>query len=163
YNNFFDLYENIMEKYKKGEHRVIRMITSITDQDNANLVRKFLDIGVHIKHAKNMPPIDFAVSDKEMIATIEKGEGGEENIKSLLVSNEFPYITHFVSIFEELWKDGMDARERIRTIEEGVEPEIFEVITDPLKAAQIITDLAKSVTQEAVFLLPADKSIKRVK
>ena len=63
------------------------MVTSITDKDSANLVRKFLEIGVHVRHAKNMPPIDFAVSDKEMIATIEKAEGGEENIKSLLVSN----------------------------------------------------------------------------
>jgi len=54
-------------------------------------------------------------------------------------------ITHFVSIFEELWKDGTDARDRIKTIEENIEPEIFEVITDPLKASQIIVELAKSV------------------
>ncbi len=162
YNNYFELYAKVLDKFRNQEHKGVRMVTSITDKDSANLIRNFLEIGVHVKHAKNLPPIDFAVSDKEMIATIEKAEGGEENIKSLLVSNEFPYITHFVSIFEELWKDGTDARDRIRTIEEGVEPEIFEVIMDPLKAAQIITDLAKSVTREAVFLLPADKSMKRV-
>jgi signal transduction histidine kinase len=162
YNNYLDLYAKVLDKYKKKEHKGIRMVTSITDKDSANLIRKFLEIGVHVRHAKNMPPIDFAVSDKEMIATIEKAEGGEENIKSLLVSNEFQYITHFVSIFEELWKDGTDARDRIKTIEENIEPEIFEVITDPLKASQIIVELAKSVKLEAVFLLPADRSMKRV-
>src|SRR6266487_248457 len=162
YNNYFELYAKVLDKFKKQEHKGIRMVTSITDKYSANLITKFLDIGVHVRHAKNLPPIDFAVSDKEMIATIEKGERGEENIKSLLVSNEFPYVTHFVSIFEELWKDGTDARDRIRTIDEGVEPEIFEVITDPLKASQIIVDLAKSVTREAIFLLPADKSMRRV-
>jgi signal transduction histidine kinase len=162
YNNYLDLYAKVLDKYKKKEHKGIRMVTSITDKDSANLIRKFLEIGVHVRHAKNMPPIDFAVSDKEMIATIEKAEGGEENIKSLLVSNEFQYITHFVSIFEELWKDGTDARDRIKTIEENIEPEIFEVITDPLKASQIIVELAKSVKLEAVFLLPADMSMKRV-
>jgi signal transduction histidine kinase len=162
YNNYLDLYGKVLDKYKKKEHKGIRMVTSITDKDSANLIRKFLEIGVHVRHAKNMPPIDFAVSDKEMIATIEKAEGGEENIKSLLVSNEFQYITHFVSIFEELWKDGIDARDRIKTIEENIEPEIFEVITDPLKASQIIVELAKSVKLEAVFLLPADRSMKRV-
>jgi signal transduction histidine kinase len=162
YNNYLDLYAKVLDKYKKKEHKGIRMVTSITDKDSANLIRKFLEIGVHVRHAKNMPPIDFAVSDKEMIATIEKAEGGEENIKSLLVSNEYPYITHFVSIFEELWKDGTDARERIRTIEEDIEPEIFEVITDPLKATQIIIELAKSVTLEAIFLLPVDRSMRRV-
>jgi signal transduction histidine kinase len=162
YNNYFELYAKVLDRYRKQEHKGVRVITSITDKDSVNLIRNFLEIGVHVKHAKNLPPIDFAVSDKEMIATIEKEERGEENIKSLLVSNESPYITHFVSIFEQLWKDGTDARDRIRTIEEGLEPEIFEVITDPLKASQIIADLAKSVTQEAIFLLPADKSMKRV-
>ncbi|MRN68925.1 MAG: hypothetical protein FIO04_04420, partial [Nitrosopumilales archaeon] len=162
YNNYLDMYAKVLDKYKKKEHKGIRMVTSITDKDSANLIRKFLEIGVHVRHAKNMPPIDFAVSDKEMIATIEKAEGGEENIKSLLVSNEYPYITHFVSIFEELWKDGTDAWDRIKTIEENIEPEIFEVITDPLKASQIIVELAKSVKLEAVFLLPADRSMKRV-
>jgi signal transduction histidine kinase len=162
YNNYIELYGKVLDRFKNQEHKGIRMVTSITDKDGANLIRKFLDIGVQVRHAKNLPPIDFAVSDKEMIATIEKGEGGEENIKSLLVSNEFPYITHFLSIFEELWKDGTDARDRIRTIEEGVEPETFEVITDSLKASQIIAELAKSVTREAIFLLPADKSMKRV-
>ena len=55
-----------------------------------------------------MPPIDFAVSDKEMMATIEKMEGGEI-AHSLLVSNEAAYINHFAFIFENLWKDGIDA------------------------------------------------------
>jgi hypothetical protein len=150
-----------MDKHKKGEHKGIRMVTSIADKDNANLVRKFLDIGIHIRHAKNMPPIDFAVSDKEMIATIEKAEAGE-NMRSLLISNEYSYISHFVSIFDELWKDGTDAIDRIRTIEEDIEPEIFEVISDNRKAAEILIDLAKSVREEALFLLPVDKAIIRV-
>ena len=162
YNNYFELYSKILDKYRKQEHKGIRMVTSITNKDSANLVRKFLEVGVHVRHAKNMPPIDFAVSDKEMIATIEKAEGSEENIKSLLVSNEFPYIAHFVSIFEELWKDGTDAWDRIKTIEEDKEPEIFEVITDPRKASQILVDLAESVKMEALFLLPNDKAMARV-
>ncbi len=161
YNNYFDLYKKVMDKHKSGEHKGIRMVTSIADKDNANLVRKFVDIGIHIRHAKNMPPIDFAVSDKEMIATIEKAEGGE-NIRSLLVSNEYSYVSHFVSIFEELWKNGTDAIDRIKTIEQGLEPEIFEVISDNQKAVQILIDLAKSVRQEALFLLPVDRAMIRV-
>ena len=46
-----------------------------------------------------MPPIDFAVSDKEMIATIEKTEEPEEMIKSLLVSNEQAYIKSLFFLF----------------------------------------------------------------
>ena len=162
YNNYLELYEKVLDKYRKKEHKGIRMVTSITDKDSANLVRKFLEIGVQVKHAKNMPPIDFAVSDKEMIATIEKEEAGEDNIKSLLVSNEYPYIRHFVSIFEELWKEGIDAKNRIKSIDEDTEPEIFEVITNPRQSSQILVDLAKSVKMEALFLLPNDRAMARV-
>ena len=44
----------------------------------------------------------------------------------------------------------------------GVEPETFEVITDDRKSTRILVDLAKSVKEEALFLLPADKSMIRV-
>ena len=162
YNNYFDLYEKIMNKYKQGEHKGIKLLTIITDKDAADIVKKFLKIGVQIRHVKNMPPIDFALSDKEIIATTEKTEGSEEIIKSLLVSNEQAYISHFTFIFNELWRDAIDAKERILSIEQGIEPEFFEVINDREKANQILVDLAKSVKKEALFLLPNDKAIIRV-
>src|SRR5919112_117463 len=149
YNNYFDLYEKIMNKYKQGEHKGIKLLTIITDKDAADIVKKFLKIGVQIRHVKNMPPIDFALSDKEII-------------KSLLVSNEQAYISHFTFIFNELWRDAIDAKERILSIEQGIEPEFFEVINDREKANQILVDLAKSVKKEALFLLPNDKAIIRV-
>jgi hypothetical protein len=43
----------------------------------------------------------------------------------------------------------------------GVEPETFEVITDDRKSTRILVDLA-TVKEEALFLLPADKSMIRV-
>jgi signal transduction histidine kinase len=162
YNNYFNLYEKIMGKYKKGEHKGIKLVTTIVDKDAADLVKKFLDIGVQIRHVNNMPPIDFAVSDKEMIATTEKTEEPEEIIRSLLVSNEQAYISHFIFIFNELWRDGNDARERILTIEQGIEPEFVEVINDPQRASKVFMDLAKSVRKEALLILPNDKAMVRV-
>ena len=81
YNNYFDLYEKVMHKYTKAEHEGIRLVTSI-DRDSVEIVRKFLDIGIQIRHVKNMPPIDFAVSDKEMVATIEKTESRPNDSES---------------------------------------------------------------------------------
>ncbi|MDQ3840631.1 MAG: hypothetical protein M3297_15350 [Thermoproteota archaeon] len=43
YNNYFDSYEKVMlNKYRKGEHKGIRWVTSITDIDSVDLVRQFL-------------------------------------------------------------------------------------------------------------------------
>ena len=92
YNNYIDSYEKIMQQYSKGRHKGIRLVTSI-DRDSLDVVRKFLTIGVHVRPVKNMPPIDFAVSDKEMVASIEKTGRGQV-IKNLLVSTEQPYIEH---------------------------------------------------------------------
>jgi hypothetical protein len=108
YDNYFDIYERIMEKYKKRQHKGIRWVTTV-DQNTADLVKAFLRIGIEIRHVKNMPPIDFALSDKELVATIQKLEKGGQSIQNLLVSSESAYIDHFVSIFNDLWAEGNDA------------------------------------------------------
>jgi signal transduction histidine kinase len=161
YNNYFDSYQKVMERYRKGNHKGIKLVTSI-DQSSLDLIKKFLSIGLQVRHVKNMPPIDFAVSDKEMMTTAEKMGSEEEMIRSLLVSNELPYIHQFIFIFEELWNNGIDAKERIAAIEKGLEPEFLEVITDHKKASQILVGLTKSIKKEAVLLLPNDRSMIRV-
>jgi hypothetical protein len=40
-------------------------------------------------------------------------------MERLLVSNEPIYSNHYNSIFEGLWKNGTEAAQRIRDIEEG--------------------------------------------
>jgi two-component system, OmpR family, sensor histidine kinase VicK len=89
-----------------------------------------LDSGVELKHTKNLPPFSFGVSDKEIGATIEKiGQGN--TVQTLLISNEPVYVNHFKSIFEELWKNGVDAKSRIHDIEEGLDTEGIDIIQNP--------------------------------
>ncbi len=93
YNNYFDLYKNTMSKHEKAEHKRIKLVTTIEDKESAELVRKFLDTGVQIRHVNNMPTIDFALSNTEIIATIEKSEEPDEKIRSLLVAMNKPMLT----------------------------------------------------------------------
>ncbi len=83
-------------------------------------------------------------------------------MQNLLVTSEPAYIDHFVSIFRELWNNGLDAKDRIKVIEEGLEPEFLEVITDHEKAGRILVDLTTSIMEEALVLLPNDKAMLRV-
>ena len=163
YNNYFDTYEKVMRnKYRKGEHEGIRWVTSITEKDSADLVRTFLNIDVHIRHVKNMPPIDFAVSDKEMMATIEKMEGGQM-AQSLLVSNEPAYIDHFAFIFEELWKNGIDASDRIRDIEEGIDQANIEIISNPKEGIKRAWNTIKSAKEEVLIMFSSANAVRRQK
>ena len=153
YNNYFDVFENVMERYRRQEHQGVRLVTAITDKSSVELVRKFLNIGVKIRHVKNMPPIDFSISDKEMIATIQKTESGGENIiQNLLVSNEQPYIDHFGSIFEELWRNGVDAEARIKAIQDGLDSEGIEIIQDPDEIQKLGLRLVQNARREALVI-----------
>ena len=159
YNYFFEINKKLMEKFKKGEHRGIKFITSI-DSDNVKLSKIFLDYGMEIRHVKNLPPMSFGVSDKEIAATIEKMENGKM-VQSLLISNEPDYITHFTSIFEELWKNGIDAKERIRDIEEGKHLASIEVIQNADTTAKLYVDIVKSAKNEILLIIPTTNAILR--
>ena len=84
YNNFFDSYKRVLGKYKKGEHAGIRWIGTL-DEDRSDLIEIFLNLGVQIRHVRNILPINFAIGGKkEVHATIEYTEGGNL-VQSLLV------------------------------------------------------------------------------
>ena len=107
YNHFFEIKEKLLAKQRKGEHKGIRYVSNI-GKDNVNLVKVFLKAGIQIRHIKNPPAMSFGVSDKEIAVTIEKMEGGRK-VQSLLISNEPLYVSHFSSVFEILWKNGIEA------------------------------------------------------
>ncbi|MGA9148958.1 MAG: hypothetical protein WBZ36_00160, partial [Candidatus Nitrosopolaris sp.] len=150
YKYLFDSYMNIVDKHQKGEGKGMRWIISI-DKENLNLVKIFLKEGIQIRHVKDMPPMNFGVSDKEMAGTIEKMEGGKMS-QTFLISNEPLYINHFNSLFEEIWKNGIDAKMRIKAIEEGVDSERIEIIQDPLEIQKLAFNLIQKAMEEILVM-----------
>jgi two-component system, OmpR family, sensor histidine kinase VicK len=150
YNHFFETKQKLLERQKQGKHKGVRYISSI-DKDNAKLAKIFLDAGIHIRHVKNLPPVSFGVSDKEIAATIEKMEGGKM-VQSLLLSNEPAYVSHFYSIFEELWKSGIDANDRIKDIEAGADLADIEVIQRSSRARELYLNLLRSAEKEILIV-----------
>jgi len=64
YNYLFDSYKNVVNKSKKKrtqeEDFGLRWITNL-DRNSLNLVKKFLQTGMNIRHIKSMPPLSFGV------------------------------------------------------------------------------------------------------
>ena len=159
YNHFFEIKKKLLDKQKKGEHKGIRCITNI-DKDNMNLAKILLDAGINIRHLNNLPPMSFGVSDKEMAATIEKMEGGK-NVQSLLLSNEPVYMNHFYYIFEELWKNGIDAKDKIGDIEKGIESACIEIIPSPTYSIKRAHDLVESAEEEVLRIFSSINAFRR--
>ncbi len=90
YNSFFDLYRKILDDYRGGQGKGIKWVINMEGKEGTDLVKKFIDLGMQIRHVKNLSSMNFAVGDKEVNATIEKMEGGKM-VQSLLTSNEPHY------------------------------------------------------------------------
>ena len=159
YNSFLKLFKKVLEKQKRGEGDGIRWIMRI-EKDSINLVKKFLKLGVKIRHVKNLAPINFAVSKHGLIATVEEMAGGGM-IQNLLTSNEGSYIKHFTSMFEQLWKEGVDARYRIKDIEEKVGIAEIEIIRNPIDSIARGWDMVKSARKEINVLFSSSNALKR--
>jgi signal transduction histidine kinase len=158
YKYFFDIKKKLLDKQRRGEHKGIRYVTNI-DNNNVHLSKTYLDYGIQIRHMKNLPPMSFGVSDKEIALTIEKMEGGKR-VQSLLISNEPMYVRHFTSLFEEIWSNGIDAIHRIKQVEEGVEDDI-EVIQNPDRAKELYLNIVKSAEKEILLIFPTANAVIR--
>ena len=95
-NKEFEMQGRLLDGSKRGNNT--RWVGTI-NKNNIHLVKVYLDLGMKIRHINNMPPMNFAVSYKELYITIDEMKGGQI-AKNLLISNEPPYIRHYISIFE---------------------------------------------------------------
>ena len=159
YNSFLQQCKNVLQKQKMGEGEGIRWIMGI-EKDSVKLVKKFLKLGVKIRHVKNLAPINFAVSKSGLVATVEEMKRGGM-IQNLLTSNERSYIKHFTSMFEQLWKEGVDARYRIKDIEEKVGIAEIEIIRNPVDSIARGWDMVSSARKEIDVLFSSSNALKR--
>jgi signal transduction histidine kinase len=99
------------------------------------------------------------VSETEYVATAILNE--KEPVTQTIYSNAKVILEQHRYFFETLWNKAIPAEQRIRELEEGVEREFVEVITDGVRAAQLIVEFAKSVKREAQLILPQPMTMER--
>ena len=155
-------YKSLIKKYREGRvNGGIRWLTYIENtRVQAILIKKFLDIGINIRHVNNLPPLSFGVSEKQFQSTVEKMIDGKM-IQNVLHSTEPLYIQHYQSLFEDIWNSAIDARERIRQIETGSTLETTIVIENAAKTKLYFIDMVQNASKEILILFPSLNAIKR--
>ena len=136
----------------------IRSITEIT-KENLEYCKQ-LENYVQLRHLGGVRG-NFAVSETEYVATAIINE--KEPVTETIYSNAKVILEQHRYFFETLWNKAIPAEQRIRELEQGIEPEFLEVITDGGRAAQLIVEFAKSVKREAQLLLPQPMTMERAK
>ena len=160
YRDFSNSRKEILERYRQGKHKGIRWITSLRNKKDVEIVKSYIDDGVKIRHVKDLLTDSFALSDKSFVFTIEKIEK-EKPITNVLGSNDKIYLDHYDTIFETLWKKGIDINERIKDIEEGHYVEI-DLIPNPKESLKIFQDLFHGIKSEVLLMLSSTNAFFRI-
>jgi two-component system, OmpR family, sensor histidine kinase VicK len=137
----------------------LRYITEIT-RDNIFYCKQLMTIVDELRHLDAIKG-NFYVSETGYLAPATFHEAGKPAAQAIY-SNVKEIIEHQKYVFETLWSKTVSAEQRIHEIEEGNEPEFFDVIIDNVKASQVLNDMTKSVKKEALILLPNDKALVRI-
>jgi len=160
YNNFNDYHQEILKRYRQGNHKGIRWITSVNNQKDIELVKSFLNDGIDVRHVKDLLIINFALSDKAFLFTIEKVKEGKM-VTNILNSNDKLYINHYQAVFENLWKKGIDIKDRINAIEKGQYINV-DIIPNPKESLKFSRWLLNNAKSEVLLILSSTTAIFRV-
>lgn len=160
--HLFQSYSHLVVRHKEGKVKGgVRWVTHIEDKrEQIDLIKIFLTLGIEIRHVNNLPPMSFALSDKQFQGTIEKMEHGKM-FENVLYSTEPLYIKHFQSIFEELWRNGIEALQRIDQIEKGISSETTKVIEIPSQSKELLLRLLQNAQEEIMIVFPSFKTVRR--
>ena len=139
----------------------LKYVTQI-NKENIHYCKDLMKMIDELRHLDGVKG-NFAVSETEYLASAAPLEEAKP-VQQLLYSNMKTIVEQQQYIFDTLWNKAIPAEQKIKEIEEGIEPEYFEVFTDRdrERVSQILFNLAKSVKKEALILLPSAKAMIRV-
>jgi signal transduction histidine kinase len=153
-----DLMKAFHDVKKRGVK--LRYITEITAENISFCKELLATIVDELRHLDGIKG-NFYVDEREYIAPAALHEKGKPP-SQIVYSNMKEVVEEQQYIFDTLWNKSISAEEKIKEIEQGVEPEYFRVINDNEEATNILIDLAKNAQNEILFLLPNDKALTRI-
>jgi two-component system, OmpR family, sensor histidine kinase VicK len=136
----------------------LRYVTEIT-KDNIHYWKESMKIIDELRHLEGVKG-NFATNGIEHIAIAMLQQ--DKPVVQVIYSNVKAVVDQHLYLFGTLWDKATSAEQKIREIEEGIEQEYYKVITDHKKVSQILVELAKSVKEEALIVLPNDRSMVRL-
>lgn len=84
-----------------------------------------------------------------------------KRFQNLLVSNESAYLKHFGSIFEELWNNGIEAADRIKDVEEGIDLAEIEIIVCPREGITGAWTAIRNARNEVLVMFSSANALRR--
>ena len=142
----------IVSKNKGIRQRYIIEVT----KENIQYCKELTKLVDDLRHSDQIEA-NFALNETKYLGSITLNEPHQQAIYSNV--KEVVEQQHY--IFDNVWNKSIVANEKIREIEEGIESEFYEIITDNEKAKNVFIDLAKSIEKEALLLFANSQALIR--
>ena len=152
--------EQLKKSFMNAKNRGVRLrcITEI-NKENISYCKELLEIVNELRHLDGIKG-NFYLSESEYLAPATFHEKGKP-ASQIIYSNLKEIVEHQRYIFETLWNKSISAKDKIIEIENEIEPEVLEVISDSKKATEIYVELVRSIENEALLLLADSKAMIR--
>jgi two-component system sensor histidine kinase VicK len=152
--------EQLNKSFMNAKNRGVRLrcITEI-NKENISYCKELLEIVNELRHLDGIKG-NFYLSESEYLAPATFHEKGKP-ASQIIYSNLKEIVEHQRYIFETLWNKSISAKDKIIEIENEIEPEVLEVISDSKKATEIYVEFARSIENEALLLLADSKAMIR--
>jgi two-component system, OmpR family, sensor histidine kinase VicK len=141
-----------LNKIKLSQRYIFRITKA-----NVHYCKQLIKPNSELRHLDEIEA-NFAVNEKEYLGSITFNEHQHEQA---IYNNVKEMVEQQQSIFESLWHKSIPAEDIIGDIEQGIEPEFLEVVSDRQKATEIYIDLAKTVQKEALLLFADSRAMIR--
>jgi two-component system sensor histidine kinase VicK len=137
--------------YAKKRGVKLHYVTEIT-KDNLSYCKQLMDMVDELRHLDGIKG-NFYVSESGYLAPATAHEVGK-SASQVIYSNVSEIIEHQRNVFDSFWNKAIQAGDRIREIEEGIDLAKTEVIHSPQKIMDTFLDMIKSARQEILLILP---------
>ena len=139
----------------KNRGTSLRFIIEIT-KENLQYCKDLMKITDELRHMDEIEA-NFGLSETEYLGSITLQEDALQatysNVKEVVEQQQF--------IFDTLWSKATPAEQKIREIEEGIEPEVIETIRNPFEIQKIAFELVKSARDEILLVFSTANAFHR--
>jgi two-component system, OmpR family, sensor histidine kinase VicK len=152
----------VVEVYKralselKSRNVKFRAITDVT-RDNVKHCKELIKYA-ELRHLDGIKG-NFGVSDKAYTASATPQEA--TLLQQVIYSNVKAILEQQHYVFETLWNKAISAEGKIKELEQGLEPDIIEVIRDPPTTTNLYLDLIRKAAKEILLIFPTTNAIIR--
>ncbi|MDP9289869.1 MAG: HAMP domain-containing histidine kinase, partial [Thermoproteota archaeon] len=148
-----DAYRNGYMDIRKGGGK-IKAFTEIT-KDNIHYCKELIKIVDELRHLDGIKG-GIAVNETEYMATTVLQEA--KPLTQVIYSNMKEVVDQGQYIFDIFWYRAIPAEQKIREIEDGIEPSRIEVIPDTKVSISRSLDLIKSAVKEVLVIFATSET-----